>query len=162
MRKLILSSLVLAVAGCSPASETNGETSADTKNETKAEAPLAIKASDASLQWGACPPIFPAGCEITVLHGAPDKPNADVFLRVPGGYQIPPHRHTSAERMILVGGTLNVEYQGSPAATLNAGDYAFGPAKLPHRAQCTSSEPCILFIAFEGPVDAEVAEMAAG
>src|SRR5688572_5775084 len=65
--------------------------------------PLAISTSDATLKWGPCPPIFTVpGCEIAVLHGDPAKPNADLFLRIPGGYAIPPHRHTSAERMILV------------------------------------------------------------
>ena len=117
------------------------------------EAPLAIAAADPALQWGPCPEGMPEGCGIAVLHGDPAKPNADIFLRVPGGSAIPPHAHTSAERMILVSGELEVKYRGSPAATLRTPDYAYGPAKVPHRADCRSSEPCTLFIAFEGPVD---------
>src|SRR5262245_47338601 len=124
--------------------------------QTAGEAPIARTAQDKALQWGACPPVFPAGCQIAVLHGDPARPNADVFLRVPGGgYNLPAHRHTSAERMILVSGRLSVRYQGSPATTLSPGQYAYGPAKLPHQATCQSAEPCTLFIAFEGPVDAE-------
>lgn len=119
-----------------------------------AQAPLTRLAQDATLQWGACPSIFPAGCEITVLHGDPARPNADVFLRVPGGYALPAHSHTSAERMILIAGELNVHYQGAPATALSPGAYAYGPAGLPHQGTCVSSEPCTLFIAFEGPVDA--------
>ena len=46
-----------------------------------------------------------------------------------------------------------MKYQGSAEATLEPGTYAFGPARLPHRADCRSGEPCTLFIAFEGPVD---------
>ena len=160
MRKFIGLTLLLAIAGCSGGPQDKADPKAEPREDSKA-APLAIKASDPALQWGACPPIFPQGCEITVLHGAPDKPNADVFLRVPGGYEIPPHRHSSAERMILVSGTLQVEYAGVAPAILNAGDYAFGPAAMPHRATCTGQEACTLFIAFEGPVDAEVAEMTA-
>ena len=53
------------------------------------ERPLAISQADAQLQWGDCPAIFPPGCKLTVLHGAPDQPGADVFLRVPAGYTIP-------------------------------------------------------------------------
>lgn len=119
-----------------------------------AEVPLAISAADPALKWGPCPEIFPAGCEITVLHGDPSRPNADALLRIPAGYAIPAHSHTSAERMILVSGNLAVQYQGHPAATLSAGDYAFGPAGLPHRATCSTASPCVLFIAFEQPVDA--------
>lgn len=118
------------------------------------EAPLAILASDTSLAWGGCPPIFPEGCQITVLHGDPAVPNADVFLRVPAGLGLPPHTHTSAERMVLVSGALRVKYLGAPAATLTPGQYAYGPAALPHQATCISDETCTLFIAFEGPVDA--------
>ena len=117
------------------------------------EPPLAVAAADPELQWGPCPEGMPEGCGIAVLHGDPAKANADIFLRVPGGSAIPPHAHTSAERMILVSGEMEVKYQGTPAATLGTGDYAYGPAELPHWANCLSSEPCTLFIAFEQPVD---------
>ncbi len=117
------------------------------------EAPLVKAASDPALKWGPCPAPFPQGCELTVLHGDPAKPNADVLLRMPGGYVIPPHRHTSAERMILVSGQLEVKYQGTAAATLNPGNYAYGPANMPHRATCVGTAQCQLFVAFEGPVD---------
>jgi quercetin dioxygenase-like cupin family protein len=112
------------------------------------------RSTSSALQWGPCPAIFPAGCQITVLHGDPSKPNADVFLRVPGGYVIPSHSHTSPERMILVEGQLTVRYKGAAAEVLTPGKYAYGPAGLPHEARCTGTKPCTLFIAFEGPVDA--------
>ena len=54
---------------------------------------------------------------------------------------------------MLVSGQLAVKYQGAAEATLLPGTYAYGPARLPHRADCRSAEPCTLFIAFEGPVD---------
>ena len=66
------------------------------------EQALAIKVDDASLRWAECPPLFPAGCRIAVLHGDPGKLGADVFFQVPGGYAIPAHWHTSPERMVLV------------------------------------------------------------
>ena len=119
-----------------------------------AEAPVTRMADDATLQWGPCPDIFPTGCEVAVLHGDPAQPNADIFLRVPGGYAIPAHSHTSAERMVLVTGQLDVHYQGAAETQLTSGEYAYGPAGLPHVADCASAEPCTLFIAFEGPVDA--------
>ena len=127
---------------------------ASAQTQPTKEMALAIKAQDSSLQWGPCPPILPGDCHIAVLHGDPSQPNADVFLRVGGGYVIANHSHTSAERMILVTGRLQVDYQGAPATTLSPGQYAYGPAKLGHGGKCLSSEPCTLFIAFEGPVDA--------
>ena len=121
-----------------------------------AERPLALHPTSGSVKWGACPPIFAKGCEIAVLHGDPAKPNADVMLRVPGGFRLPPHRHSSAERMILVSGRLRFKYQGSAARLLTPGTYAFGPAGLPHEGMCLRGPRCVLFIAFEGPVDAEL------
>ena len=109
---------------------------------------------DAGLEWGACPDFFDDGCEIAVLHGDPAKPNVDVFFRVPGNYDLPLHRHTSAERMILVAGELHLTYEGQPMATLEEGGYAYGPAGLAHSGRCVSEEPCVLFIAFEAPLDA--------
>jgi mannose-6-phosphate isomerase-like protein (cupin superfamily) len=123
--------------------------------------PLAIKLADPSLQWGPCPPFFAAGCQIAVLHGDPAQPNADVFFRVPGNYDLPRHWHTSAERMILVAGELDVTYEGQDTAHLKTGMYAYGPPKAVHDGRCISDEPCVLFIAFEQPVDAhEVASSA--
>ncbi len=64
--------------------------------------------------------------------------------------------------MILLAGQLQVEYQGSKPAVLKRGNYAFGPAGLAHQARCLGAEPCTLFIAFEGPVDALAADTPAG
>jgi quercetin dioxygenase-like cupin family protein len=140
-RALALSLGLLGVAADAPASVSQA-------------GPLAIRATDPGLKWGACPPIFPGDCQIAVLHGDPAQPNADVLLRVAGGYFLPHHRHSSAERMILVQGRLQVAYDGSPSRVLAPGTYAYGPAGLPHSAKCLSRSRCVLFIAFEGPVDA--------
>ncbi len=124
-------------------------------NVQAAQAPKPVTASlNSALEWGPCPQIFPAGCQIAVLNGDPAKPNADIFLRVPSGYTIPAHSHTSAERIVLVEGLLTVRYQGSPAEDLTPGEYAYGPAGLPHVATCKGDGPCTLFIAFESAVDA--------
>lgn len=151
--KLQLDTIALALTGIAAAilvACANAQTPS-----AKQEAALAIRSQDPSLQWGPCPPILPGDCRIAVLHGDPSRPNADVFLKVGGGYAIASHIHTSAERMVLVTGQLQVDYQGTPATTLTPGQYAYGPARLPHGGKCLSSEPCTLFIAFEGPVDAE-------
>lgn len=118
------------------------------------EQAVARSAQDPQLQWGPCPGFMPAGCGLTVLHGDPAKPNADVFLRIPAKTTIPEHWHTSAERMVLVAGELAVRYQKQAEVVLKPGMYAYGPAKLPHTASCRGSAPCVLFIAFESAVDA--------
>ena len=58
MPKLMWIPMVVVVVGCFAAPDSAAQ-------------PLAIKADDAALQWGGCPPIFPAGCQITVLTALP-------------------------------------------------------------------------------------------
>lgn len=122
--------------------------------EPAAEPAIARTAGDAEVVWGPCPAFLPAGCGIAVLHGNPAQPNSDVFFKLPGKSEIPLHWHTSAERMVLVAGELHVTYENQATTRLTAGTYAYGPPGRPHRAICASDDPCILFIAFETPVDA--------
>jgi len=89
-----------------------------------------------------------------VLQGDPGRHNADVFFRLPGNTKAARHWHASAERMVLLTGELHIDYDGQAPVVMWPGTYAYGPAKLPHAAECRSAEPCILFIAFEEPVDA--------
>lgn len=116
---------------------------------------------DPKLKWGACPSFLPKGCRIAVLHGDPAKDNLDVFFKVPAKSTIPLHWHTSAERMVLVAGELHITYEGQKKAVLKPGTYAYGPAKRPHDGYCASKESCVLFIAFESPLDAVPVEGAA-
>lgn len=115
---------------------------------------LAVSRDSPQLEWGPCPEFMPEGCAIAVLHGNPAEPEADVFFKVPGGSEIPSHWHHSAERMVLVSGELEVQYEGQDAVTLQENDYAYGPPERVHDARCVSDEECVLFIAFNGPVDA--------
>ncbi len=146
--------LALPVTVCFVLGAAAGALNAETPVAAGSDRPLAFSEVAADLQWGDCPAIFPPGCKIAVLHGNPAEPGADVFLRVPAGYTIPAHSHTSAERMVLVSGQLDVTYAGHPTASLKRGDYAYGPAALPHKAHCNGVEACTLFIAFNGAVDA--------
>jgi quercetin dioxygenase-like cupin family protein len=124
-----------------------------------AEPALATAAKDPQIKWGACPEFMPKECRLAVLHGDPGKPNADAFLKIPAGALIPEHWHTSAERMILVAGEMQVTYRGQSAVTLRPGMYAYGPPKHLHSGSCNKGgEDCVLFIAFEAPIDAHPVE----
>jgi quercetin dioxygenase-like cupin family protein len=111
-------------------------------------------ADDPGLEWGPCPEFMPEGCALAVLQGDPGKHNADVFFKLPGGTTAPHHWHTSAERMVLITGEMVVDYDDQDPVILRPGTYAYGPATLAHTTVCRSADPCILFIAFEEPVDA--------
>lgn len=122
------------------------------------EKALSWTADDPKLEWLPCPEFMPDGCGIAVLQGNPSEQNADLFFKLPADTTAPRHRHTSAERMVLVAGEMEVDYDGQEPVILEPGTYAYGPPDLPHEATCVSEEDCILFIAFEEPVDAIAVE----
>lgn len=119
-----------------------------------AEAAKTWALEDEELKWGPAPAFLPQGTQLSILHGDPKKRNADAFLQVPAKAVIPKHWHTSAERMVLVAGEMHVTYEGQDKFIMKPGNYAYGPAKLRHEANCVSETPCVLFIAFEAPIDA--------
>ncbi|GAA4323344.1 hypothetical protein GCM10023115_51980 [Pontixanthobacter gangjinensis] len=120
----------------------------------QAENSVAINIHDSSMEWGNCPEIIPNGCNVAILHGDPAKNNADAVFKFQPGTDIPEHWHNSAERMILIQGEMTVTYEGEATKTLKSGYYAYGPSKKPHKAKCVGNEPCLLYVAFEKPVDA--------
>jgi quercetin dioxygenase-like cupin family protein len=144
IRELSLSAVVALAAVALPAKA----------DPPPVEPAIARNAGDDGLAWSPCPDFLPAGCAIAVLHGDPSQPNADVFFRVPARADIPLHTHTSAERMVLVAGELEVAYAGQAPSRLTPGAYAYGPPGRPHAGRCIGDLPCILFIAFESAVDA--------
>lgn len=143
-------------------SSSSAEPKPATSGPTTAEPAIVRNADSKELQWGPAPAFMPKGTLLTVLHGDPAKNNADVLLKIPAKTPLPSHWHTSAERMILIAGELHVNYAGQAKSVLRAGSYAYGPAKLRHDAVCVSDVPCVLFIAFESPVDAVPSAPAAG
>ncbi len=147
---LIAASLMLAVNNPATAVQA-GEATAE-RPETRQKAHT--HHPDDDLDWLPCPDFMPDGCGIAVLQGKPDENNADVFFRMAADTVVPGHWHTSAERMVLVAGEMVVDYEGQDPVRLTPGAYAYGPAGLPHETHCTSEEGCVLFIAFEEPVDA--------
>ena len=148
--KSIALSSIFAFAVLSPATsqaEHHGEAAAAAHAFTYAM-------DDARITWLDCPGFFGKGCQIGVLQGDPAKPNSDVVFKTPGNFDLPEHWHTSAERMVLISGEMDLTYQGQATMKMKSGMYIYGPPKVPHTGRCVSAEPCELFISFEGPIDA--------
>ena len=116
--------------------------------------PLRWVHTDPNLIWAPCPPIFPRGCEVTVLYGDPATGPSDVFLRAPADYTFPAHWHTSAEHMVVLAGVVHVTYSGGRQFELKEKTYALVPAKAGHKAHCGVGGPCVMFIRFDSPIDA--------
>jgi hypothetical protein len=108
------------------------------------------------VQWGAAPPVFPAGLEIAVLEGNPsEKGPITLRLRFPANYALPAHWHSMDERVTVLSGALQVgmgdklDRQASQA--LEPGGYVSLPAKMHHFAW--TAKPTVVQISLEGPFD---------
>lgn len=128
---------------------------AQTNEMDSTEMSITKTINDSDIVWNPAPEFFP-GCSFTILHGDISGPNLDLFFRIEPNTEIINHTHNSAERMVLISGELEVQYEGEKPQILKAGTYAYGPANKPHRAKCLNSGQCVLFIALVDPFNAEV------
>ena len=125
--------------------------------ESADESAVVRTADDAGLQWGPCPAFLhrdaesPCSTEIlesrtpTTTEGAGQGKVADALAFIGGTH--------GADR-----GRAARHVEGQKTAVMTPGSYAYGPAKLGHSGVCASEVPCVLFIAFESPVDAVASE----
>ena len=96
-------------------------------------------ASGAQVKWGPPPPVLPRGAQFAVIDGDPAATGlVTVRMKLPAGYQIPPHFHPTDEHVTVLAGTLSLgmgdTIDKAHSATLGVGGYAVAPAKMHHYA----------------------------
>ena len=92
------------------------------------------------LTWGPAPAMLPAGASLAVLEGDPTKPAAFTMrLRMPDGFQIPPHFHPANAHVTVISGALRVgmgdRFDESKMTTLPAGTFGMIPKGMRHFAK---------------------------
>jgi quercetin dioxygenase-like cupin family protein len=116
-------------------------------------APVMLNSGD--LKWGEAPPNLPKGAQLAVLFGDPGaKGQFTLRLKLPDGYRIPPHWHTSDEQLTVVSGTFILhagDTMDAPAHSMDAGGFHFLPGKMHHAAE-TKGET-VLELHSMGPFD---------
>jgi len=108
------------------------------------------------VQWGGAPPGLPPGVQSAALEGDPAMPgHFTVRAKMPDGYRIPPHWHSSAEQITVISGIFNMgtgdHFNLNSADTLSAGAYSMMPPHMTHYAW-TKGET-IIQVSGEGPFD---------
>ena len=89
------------------------------------------------LEWKDGPPSLLKGAEIAVLEGDPAKEGPFVFrVKVPDGYQIPPHTHPKVESVTVITGTSNIgmgeKCDQSKTEAMTAGTYGYWEPDMKH------------------------------
>lgn len=92
-----------------------------------------------NIQWGAVPPVLPAGAQMAVLAGDPAGTGFVILrLKMPAGYRIPPHWHPTDEHVTVISGTFAIgmgdKLDAKHSQTLKPGGYAVAPAHMHHFA----------------------------
>lgn len=111
--------------------------------------------SAAELSWRPAPGL-PTGAHVALLDGDPAKQGAFTLrLKMPAGYAIPPHTHTTAERITVISGSVRLgigeKFEAGGGRELRTGDFALVPAGVAHFASCVGE--AVLQIHSEGPFE---------
>ena len=115
-----------------------------------------VVAHPSTLKWGDTPLALPKGAQLAVITGDPGKAGAYVIrVKVPAGYRIPAHWHSTAENLTVISGTVHVgmgsKLDKSTSTKLEVGSFTYLPPKMNHFLWTTV--PAIFQIHAEGPFD---------
>jgi quercetin dioxygenase-like cupin family protein len=106
-----------------------------------ADSPTALLLTPEQIQFHPAPG-FPKGAQIVLMRGDLSQPVPyTIRFKLPDGYVIPPHWHSTDEEVTVLSGTLNVgmaeTVDKSKATALSAGGYQVVPAKAHHFVYAT-------------------------
>ncbi|CDZ79324.1 Cupin domain protein [Legionella massiliensis] len=109
------------------------ESQAASDNQSATQ-PILIKAADVQFHPA---PGFPKGAQIVLLQGDLSKAEPyTIRFKLPDGFVIPAHWHTTDEEVTVLSGTFNVgtgdKVDKSQSTALTAGGFQVVPAKVHH------------------------------
>lgn len=93
----------------------------------------------AELKWGPAPPGLPAGAQVAILAGDPNKAEPFVMrAKLPDGYKVPPHWHPSDENVTVLKGTFMAgkgeKFDAGASEALPTGSFVRMPKEMRHFA----------------------------
>lgn len=88
--------------------------------------------------------------ETVALWGDSTRGEHGMLRKFPAGYAPPLHRHPSVERVVVISGTMLVQYSGGQTKALGPGSYSEIPAKMDHAVQCGKESDCVFLLSSSG------------
>lgn len=105
---------------------------------------------------------LPDGAEISVLRGNLETGMSESVLRLPTGYHVPVHNHTSDEVYVWLQGTFTLILSDNRKVNFDGPAYINFPGSAPmHGLQCRSKSGCLLYLRYTRPFDIHYASNAA-
>lgn len=85
------------------------------------------------------------------LWGNPATGEHGMLRKFPAGYAPPMHKHPSVERVVVISGTIAVQYGGSNEKLLGPGSYSEVPPNTDHAVKCEPQSECVFLLTSSGP-----------
>ena len=99
---------------------------------------------------------LPPGAEIAPLRGSLDIAQSESIVRIPPGYVVPSHTHTSEELYLWISGAFTLVSDKGEKTSFNGPAYISFPGSAPpHALICGDREPCLFYLAYTRPFDIE-------
>jgi anti-sigma factor ChrR (cupin superfamily) len=100
------------------------------------------------------PEMGSKSAEIAVLHVNPTTQATEMLIRTPKDTHVPKHWHTANETITVIHGTFIVAHEGeSDRVSLDAGSFAYMPARMIHEAWTGPDGEAMYFVTVDGAWD---------
>ncbi len=97
---------------------------------------------------------LPAGAEIALLRGKPETGMSESLLKLPSGYNMPVHNHTSDELYVWIEGAFTLIAHDETEIKFDGPAYINFPGNAPpHGLKCGLKKACILYLKLSRPFD---------
>ena len=98
--------------------------------------------------------VYPGGTKAAILHIDPTTRTTELMIWNPPNTHVPRHWHSANEKISMISGTFIMKHDdgGDPVA-LNAGAFAYMPAKMIHEAWTKPDTDALYFITVDGAWD---------
>jgi quercetin dioxygenase-like cupin family protein len=94
------------------------------------------------------------GAEIALLRGDLGKDHSESILRLPPGYTLRQHTHTSDELYVWISGAFTLTSDKGVEKKFSGPAYISFPGNAPtHGLKCGDKEPCIFYLRYSRPFD---------
>ncbi len=97
---------------------------------------------------------LPPGADSAVLRGDLEKGEAEILLRLPAGYKVRNHSHTSDELYLWLSGAFTLISPDGTRSSFDGPVYISFPGNAPpHGLECGPDAPCVLYLKYSRPFD---------
>jgi quercetin dioxygenase-like cupin family protein len=98
-------------------------------------------------------PNVPECFTISVEKGDPTKGPSVILARFAPHCVAPYHWHTPGETVMVASGALEAQMKDDKAIVAHSGDFLYMPSHHIHRATCTGTAPCLVFLSSDAAFD---------